>query len=88
MLMTMFSVNPLFGDYLQTIAFIVCISAGLGNMGGAFLSGITIGVLSSLITTILGSRFHDPLLFALFVILLIIRPYGLFNSKKRIVRTV
>jgi branched-chain amino acid transport system permease protein len=88
MLMTMFSVNPLFGDYLQTIAFIVCISAGLGNMGGAFLSGITIGVLSSLITTVLGSRFHDPLLFALFVILLIIRPYGIFNSKKRIVRSV
>jgi branched-chain amino acid transport system permease protein len=88
MLMTMFSVTPLFGDYLQTIAFIVCISAGLGNMGGAFFSGITIGVLSSLITTILGSRFHDPLLFALFVLLLIIRPYGIFNSKKRIVRAV
>lgn len=88
MLMTMFSVNPLFGDYLQTIAFIVCISAGLGNMGGAFLSGITIGVLSSLITTFLGSRFHDPLLFALFVVLLIIRPYGIFNSKKRIARSV
>lgn len=88
MLMTMFSVNPVFGDYLQTIAFIVCISAGLGNMGGAFLSGITIGVLSSLITTILGARFHDPLLFALFVVLLIIRPYGLFNSRKKIARTV
>jgi branched-chain amino acid transport system permease protein len=88
MLMTMFSVNPLFGDYLQTIAFIVCISAGLGNMGGAFFSGITIGVLSALITTILGSRFHDPLLFALFVVLLIIRPYGIFNSKKRIARSV
>jgi branched-chain amino acid transport system permease protein len=88
MLMTMFSVTPLFGDYLQTIAFIVCISAGLGNMSGAFLSGITIGVFSSLITTILGSRFHDPLLFALFVLLLIIRPYGIFSSKKRIVRAV
>jgi branched-chain amino acid transport system permease protein len=88
MLMTMFSVTPLFGDYLQTIAFIVCISAGLGNMGGAFLSGITIGVLSSLITTVLGSRFHDPLLFALFVLLLIVRPSGLFTSKKRIVRSV
>jgi branched-chain amino acid transport system permease protein len=88
MLMTMFSVTPLFGDYLQTIAFIVCISAGLGNMGGAFFSGIFIGVLSSLITTILGSRFHDPLLFALFVVLLILRPYGIFNSKKKIALSV
>ncbi|GHT77013.1 branched-chain amino acid ABC transporter permease [Spirochaetia bacterium] len=88
MLMVMFSVTPYFGDYIQTIAFIVCISAGLGNMGGAFFSGIIIGVLSSLITTILGAQFHDPLLFALFVVILLIRPYGIFNRKKNIARTV
>jgi branched-chain amino acid transport system permease protein len=87
MLMVMFPVTPIFGDYLQNIAFIVCISAGLGNMWGAFLSGIFIGVIPSLIMAILGARFQDPILYLLFVAILLIRPYGLFNSGKNIART-
>jgi branched-subunit amino acid ABC-type transport system permease component len=87
MLMVMFPVTPIFGDYLQNIAFIVCISAGLGNMWGAFLSGIFIGVVPSLIMAVLGARFQDPLLYLLFVLILLIRPYGLFGSSKNAVRT-
>jgi branched-subunit amino acid ABC-type transport system permease component len=87
MLMVMFPVSPVFGDYLQNIAFIVCISAGLGNMWGAFLSGIFIGVIPSLITAILGAQFQDPILYLLFVVLLLIRPYGIFNSGKNVART-
>ncbi|MDR1617988.1 MAG: branched-chain amino acid ABC transporter permease [Treponema sp.] len=86
MLMVMFPVSPIFGDYLQNIAFIVCISAGLGNMWGAFLSGIFIGVVPSLIMAILGAQFQDPLLYLLFVVLLLIRPYGIFGSGKKVVR--
>jgi branched-subunit amino acid ABC-type transport system permease component len=82
MLMVMFPVSPIFGDYLQNIAFIVCISAGLGNMWGAFFSGIFIGVIPSLIMTILGARFQDPVLYLLFVVILLIRPYGIFSSGK------
>jgi branched-subunit amino acid ABC-type transport system permease component len=87
MLMVMFPVTPIFGDYLQNIAFIVCISAGLGNMWGAFLSGIFIGVVPSLIMAVLGARFQDPLLYLLFVLILLIRPYGIFGSSKKAVRT-
>jgi branched-subunit amino acid ABC-type transport system permease component len=87
MLMVMFPVTPVFGDYLQNIAFIVCISAGLGNMWGAFLSGIFIGVVPSLIMAILGARFQDPILYLLFVLILLIRPYGIFGSSKNAVRT-
>jgi branched-subunit amino acid ABC-type transport system permease component len=86
MLMVMFPVSPIFGDYLQNIAFIVCISAGLGNMWGAFLSGVFIGVVPSLIMTILGARFQDPLLYLLFVVILLIRPYGIFGSSKKVAR--
>ncbi|MDR1894167.1 MAG: branched-chain amino acid ABC transporter permease [Spirochaetales bacterium] len=86
MLMVMFPVTPVFGDYLQNLAFIVCISAGLGNMWGAFFSGIFIGVVPSLIMAILGARFQDPLLYLLFVLILLIRPYGIFTKNKNVVR--
>lgn len=84
MLMLMYQVEPDFGNHIQIIAFIVCISAGLGNMAGAFISGIMVGVISALITFCLGARYHDPLLFGLFVILLLIRPYGIFTSQSSV----
>ena len=88
MLMIMFQVDPNFGNYIQTVAFLVCISAGLGNLRGAFFSGIIVGVLSALITYFLGANRHNPVLFGLFVIILLVRPYGIFNSKKNIAKSI
>lgn len=88
MLMLMYQVEPAFGNYIQTIAFIVCISAGLGNLGGAFISGMLVGVFSALITFLIGANFHDPLLFGVFVVLLLVRPFGLFTKKANVARTL
>lgn len=88
MLMIMFQVDPNFGNYIQTIAFLVCISAGLGNLRGAFFSGIIVGVLSALITYLLGAKWHNPVLFGLFVLVLLVRPHGIFNSKKNVARSL
>ena len=82
------SARPDIGNYFQTLAFIICVSAGIGNMGGAFFSGIFVGVLSALITTVLGAQFPDPLLFGLFVVLLLIRPYGIFSSRKKVASSI
>ena len=73
---------------MQTIAFIVCVSAGLGSLSGAFYTGIIVAIVSASINFFIGSKFHDPLLFAIFVIILIVRPYGIFNSKKNVARTL
>jgi branched-chain amino acid transport system permease protein len=83
MLMTLFQAEPNFGNYIMLIAFLVCIVAGLGNMVGSFFSGIIVGVISSLITLILGAKFHDLVLFALFILILLVRPNGLFASIKK-----
>lgn len=88
MLMIMFQVDPNFGNYIQTIAFLVCVSAGLGNLRGAFFSGIIVGVTSALITYVLGAKWHNPVLFGLFVVILLLRPYGIFNSQKNVARTL
>lgn len=88
MMMLMFQAEPIAGEYMQTIAFIVCVSAGLGSLSGAFYTGIIVAIVSASINFFIGSKFHDPLLFAIFVIILIVRPYGIFNSKKNVARTL
>ena len=88
MLMTMFNVDPNFGNAWQSYAFIICISAGVGNLYGAFLSGIIVGVISALIKGYIGTYYHDPILYTLFVIMLLVRPYGLFNKESNVARTI
>jgi branched-chain amino acid transport system permease protein len=88
MLMLMFQVEPNFGNYLQLIAFIVCITAGLGNRTGAYLMGMIVGVFSALINGVIGSQFHDPLLFSIFIVILLLRPNGVFTSKAHVARKI
>jgi branched-chain amino acid transport system permease protein len=85
MLIMLFPADPQFGNYITLIAFVVCVVSGLGNLWGSFLTGILVGVLSALISTVLGSIYHDPFLFALFVVILLVRPNGIFTKKSRIV---
>ena len=87
-LMTMFQVEPTFGGKLQTYAFLICVAAGIGNISGALWSGILVGVLSSLISSVLPSAFHDAVIFTLFVIILLVRPHGLFTKKDSLAHTI
>jgi branched-chain amino acid transport system permease protein len=84
MLMMLFSADPQFGNYILLIAVVICIVSGLGNLWSSFATGVIIGVLSSLISTVFGSIYHDPLLFSMFVIILLVRPNGLFMKKSKI----
>jgi len=88
LLMSMFQVDPNYGSKIQTYSFLVCVSAGLGNLSGAFFSGIFLGVLSALINTVFPSTIHDPVLFFIFVLILLFRPYGLFTSSKQIKKEI
>ena len=84
MLMMIFSADPQFGGYVTLIGFVVCVVSGLGNLWGAFLTGLIIGIVSASIQTFIGPLYHDPLLFSLFVVILLIRPYGLFVKKSKV----
>ena len=88
MLMSMYQVEPTYGDRMQSIAFIVCVSAGLGNLSGAFMSGILVGVLEQLIVGLLGAQFRTPVLYGLFVIILLARPHGIFTKKQNVARSI
>src|SRR6266516_581066 len=63
----------IFGDTVRTVYVIALLAAVLG--------GILIGVLEEVTASIVGAQYRDLIVFAFLVLILIIRPEGLFGQK-------
>ena len=76
-----FSVSPGIGLAWTLKALIVVVLAGLGSMTGAFLGGILLGVTESLSAYILGGEYREVVGLLIFLVILSVRPQGLFGEK-------
>jgi branched-chain amino acid transport system permease protein len=63
-------------------AFTASIMGGIGNVRGAVLSGLLLGVVESLGSAYISSAYKDGFAFALLVIILLFRPQGLLGGVK------
>lgn len=72
--------NPHAADMLFVYAFTVAVVGGLDSPGGALLGGITVGVVMSLVTGYLGATLAPVAVLALLVVVLLVRPSGLFAA--------
>lgn len=79
-------ISPDFGTPFQSKAFIVCVLAGIGNLGGTFFSGIIVGVATALIAFVIGTEYLNPIIYGLFVLVLLLRPNGLFTKSSSVAR--
>jgi len=70
--------NPHAADMLFVYAFTVAVVGGLDSPGGALLAGLTVGVVMSLVTGYLGATLAPVAVLALLVVVLLVRPSGLF----------
>jgi branched-chain amino acid transport system permease protein len=61
-------------------AFVICVVAGLGNVSGAALAALVLGVLEALIQYLFGVQYAFAILLALVIAVLIWRPAGLFGK--------
>ena len=77
-------VPPLIGDGFGIIAFIAVVMGGLGNVQGAAVSGLILGLSQVLFATFVGPQFSTAFLLLFFVATLIFRPTGLFGRRERI----
>ncbi|WP_059413615.1 branched-chain amino acid ABC transporter permease [Cupriavidus basilensis] len=75
----LFSVSPFIGATPLLKAFIVVILGGLGSIPGAALASLLLGVAESFGSTFLKSSTADILIFALVMVVLVIRPAGLLG---------
>jgi len=60
-------------------AFTAAVLGGIGNIPGAMLGGIIIGLIESLGGQLLAVRWTDVIIFSILVIVLVFRPTGLFG---------
>jgi len=61
--------------------FTAAVLGGIGNIYGAMLGGILLGLTESLAVTFLPSAYKDVVSFAILIIVLIVRPWGLLGEK-------
>ena len=75
-------VNPFMGILPGLKAFIAAVLGGIGNIPGAVLGGLLLGMLEILIVAFFPSwaGYRDALAFALLIILLLARPKGLLGE--------
>jgi branched-subunit amino acid ABC-type transport system permease component len=79
---TFFPFTILAGDAYQLKSFVIVVLGGLGNPIGSLLGGLILGVMEGLIPIFLPNSWVPVLEFILFVIILLVRPAGLFGAKK------
>jgi branched-subunit amino acid ABC-type transport system permease component len=82
MVSSLYSLLPNMGGDPMLKAFIICIVAGLGNVTGAVISAIALGLLEATAQYNLGVQYSFALLLFLVIVVLIWRPYGLFGRKQ------
>ncbi len=80
LLAPLYFVSPSAGDLPILKGLTVAVVAGLGSIRGTIYAAFIIGLIEALVATYLGSLWALPVLFALIVVFMIVRPYGLFGK--------
>jgi branched-chain amino acid transport system permease protein len=74
-----YSVSPSIGLEWTLKALVVVILAGLGSMLGTFAAGLFLGVAEAASATVFGGPYREVVGLVIFVIVLVVRPRGLFG---------
>jgi branched-chain amino acid transport system permease protein len=75
-------INPLIGIMFGLKAFVAAVLGGIGNIPGAVLGGLMIGVAETMVNAYGGrwSSYRDAVAFAILILVLLLRPSGLLGT--------
>lgn len=79
---TFFPFNILSGGGYELKSFVIGVLGGLGNPVGALLGGLILGTLEGIIPAFLETSWVPVIEFGLFVVILLVRPNGIFGAKE------
>jgi branched-chain amino acid transport system permease protein len=74
------TISPDAGFRYVINGFIAAIIGGLGSNTGAIIGGPVVGIISMLATYQLGGEYESSVLFALMIVVLMLRPQGIFGN--------
>jgi len=81
LLIPTYYVNPTAGEAFVLIAFTIVVLGGMGSIAGAVIGGLFVGVVESLSSIFLGQSLGQIGIFVMFIVMLLIRPNGLFGAR-------
>ena len=77
---TFFPISATVGESLALVAFVVVTLGGFGSVPGAMVAGLVIGLIESVSAYYFGPVYQDVFVYGLFVLILWVRPHGLFGK--------
>ena len=76
------SLRPTLGALPGIKAFVAAVLGGIGNVPGAMLGGIVLGIIESMSKAYLSTELSDAIVFGVLVIVLLVKPTGLLGKRK------
>ena len=77
------SIDPLMGVNAGLKAFVAAVLGGIGNLPGAALGGVLIGLLEALVVGYGNPTYRDPIVFGVLIVILLLKPTGLLGASER-----
>ncbi|HYR57314.1 MAG TPA: branched-chain amino acid ABC transporter permease [Chthoniobacteraceae bacterium] len=77
------SIEPLMGVNAGLKAFVAAVLGGIGNLPGAALGGILIGMVEALVVGYVNPTYRDPIVFSVLILILLVKPTGLLGASER-----
>jgi branched-chain amino acid transport system permease protein len=73
--------NPYMGSVPAVKAFAIVIIGGLGSIPGAIIGGLLLGIAENFTVFTIGGAWKDAIAFLILIIVLVLKPTGLFGEK-------
>lgn len=80
LLSMLFPIDPFVGWSYLLKAFAVVVLGGVGSVAGTLVGGLILGVSENVGVLYLGGGFRDIISFSIFLLVLLVRPHGLFGT--------
>ena len=74
-------ISPTMGAIIGLKAFSAAVVGGIGILYGSVVGGLVVGISETVAAQYLGSNVRDPMAFVILILILIIKPNGLFRKK-------
>ncbi len=69
------------GEFGGLVAFTAAVLGGIGNVPGALVGGLTVGVFSSFATVVLPNQWQEAVVFGILIAVLAFRPQGILGER-------
>jgi len=79
----LYLIFPQMGDLPLLKALTAIVLGGMGSVPGAVIGGLAIGIVEAVSTLFIPTDFRDTVVFGLLILVLLVRPWGLFGVRVR-----